>query len=118
MMVSLFLERLRRGPPIHQFAIVELGLPLVDVMDFEAAAETAARLKRPEFLVTTLAVPVPGGTGFPLNPSSHNSLFFFRSLVRVFPTHFAADVYRRCIRRTLLLLPSRMRRRGTPPGNG
>jgi kynurenine formamidase len=54
--------------PIHQLAIVALGLPLVDVMDLEAAAETAARLKRWEFLVTAAAVPVPGGTGFPLNP--------------------------------------------------
>ena len=54
--------------PIHQLAIVALGLPLVDVMDLEAAAETAARLKRWEFLVTAAAVPVLGGTGFPLNP--------------------------------------------------
>jgi kynurenine formamidase len=54
--------------PIHQLAIVALGLPLVDVMDLEAAAETAARLRRWEFLVTAAAVPVPGGTGFPINP--------------------------------------------------
>src|SRR3989454_1021266 len=54
--------------PIHQVAIVALGLPLVDVMDLDAAAETAARLKRWEFLVTAAAIPVPGGTGFPLNP--------------------------------------------------
>jgi len=54
--------------PIHQLAIVAMGLPLVDVMDLAAAAETAARLKRWEFLVTAAPVPVPGGTGFPLNP--------------------------------------------------
>ena len=54
--------------PIHQLAIVALGLPLVDVMDLEAVAETAARLHRWEFLVTAAAVPVLGGTGFPLNP--------------------------------------------------
>ena len=54
--------------PIHQLAIVALGLPLIDVMDLEAAAETAARLKRWEFLVTAAAVAVLGGTGFPLNP--------------------------------------------------
>jgi kynurenine formamidase len=54
--------------PIHQLAIVALGLPLVDVMDLEAAADTAARLKRWEFLLTAAAVPVLGGTGFPLNP--------------------------------------------------
>jgi kynurenine formamidase len=54
--------------PIHQVAIVALGLPLIDVMDLEAAAETAARLRRWEFLLTGAAVPVLGGTGFPLNP--------------------------------------------------
>lgn len=54
--------------PIHQLAIVAMGLSLVDVMDLEAAAEIAARLKRWEFLVTAAPVPVPGGTGFPLNP--------------------------------------------------
>jgi len=54
--------------PIHQLAIVALGLPLVDVMDLEAAAEQAARLHRWEFLLTAAPVPVPGGTGFPINP--------------------------------------------------
>jgi kynurenine formamidase len=56
------------GRPIHQLAIVAMGLPLVDVMDLDAAAETAARLKRWEFLLTAAPVPVLGGTGFPLNP--------------------------------------------------
>jgi len=56
------------GRPIHQLAIVAMGLPLIDVMDLEAAAETAARLRRWEFLLTAAPVPVPGGTGFPLNP--------------------------------------------------
>jgi kynurenine formamidase len=54
--------------PIHQLAIVAMGLPLVDVMDLEAVAQTASRLKRWEFLVTAAPVPVLGGTGFPLNP--------------------------------------------------
>ena len=54
--------------PIHQLAIVAIGLPLVDVMDLEAAAEYAARIRRWEFLLTAAPVPVPGGTGFPLNP--------------------------------------------------
>jgi len=56
------------GRPIHQLAIVAMGLPLIDVMDLEAVAETAARLKRWEFLLTAAPVPVLGGTGFPLNP--------------------------------------------------
>ena len=54
--------------PIHQLAIVALGLPLIDVMDLEAVSEQAARRRRWEFLVTVAAVPVPGGTGFPVNP--------------------------------------------------
>lgn len=54
--------------PIHQLAIVAMGLPLVDVMDLEAVAQVASRLKRWEFLLTAAPVPVLGGTGFPLNP--------------------------------------------------
>lgn len=54
--------------PIHQLAIVAMGLPLIDVMDLEAVAQVASRLKRWEFLLTAAAVPVLGGTGFPLNP--------------------------------------------------
>jgi hypothetical protein len=49
-------------------SVVAMGLPLVDVMDLKAAAEAAARIKRWEFLLTAAPVPVPGGTGFPLNP--------------------------------------------------
>jgi hypothetical protein len=56
------------GRPIHQLAIVAMGLPLIDVMDLEAVAQVASRLKRWEFLLTAAPVPVLGGTGFPLNP--------------------------------------------------
>ncbi len=54
--------------PIHQVAIVAMGLPLVDVMDLEAVAQEAAKRKRWEFLLTVAPVPVLGGTGFPINP--------------------------------------------------
>lgn len=54
--------------PIHQVAIVAMGLPLVDVMDLEAVGKEAARLRRWEFLLTVAPVPVLGGTGFPINP--------------------------------------------------
>lgn len=54
--------------PIHQVAIVAMGLPLVDVMDLEAVAREATERKRWDFLLTAAAVPVLGGTGFPLNP--------------------------------------------------
>ena len=55
--------------PIHQLAIVALGLPLVDVMDLEAAAETAARLRRWEFLLTAAPLPLLRATGSPINPT-------------------------------------------------
>jgi hypothetical protein len=54
--------------PIHQLAIVAMGLPLVDVMDRESASEEAGRRHRWEFLLTVAPVPVPGRTGFPINP--------------------------------------------------
>ena len=54
--------------PIHQVAIVAMGLPLVDVMDLVAVAKEAASRKRWTFLLTAAPVPVQGGTGFPLNP--------------------------------------------------
>ena len=56
------------GRPIHQLAIVALGLPLIDVMDLEAVAEECARRHKWEFLVTVAPPPVLGGTGFPINP--------------------------------------------------
>jgi hypothetical protein len=54
--------------PIHQVAIVALGLPLIDVMDLEAVSQEAARRHTWEFLLTFAPVPVLGGTGFPINP--------------------------------------------------
>lgn len=45
-----------------------MGLPLVDVMDFDALSKRGAARKRWEFLLTAAPVPVLGGTGFPLNP--------------------------------------------------
>lgn len=54
--------------PVHTLAITALGVNILDNMDLEAAAETAARLNRWEFLLTVAPVPVTGGTGFPANP--------------------------------------------------
>jgi hypothetical protein len=41
---------------------------LLDNLDLEAAAETAARLKRWEFMLIVAPPRVPGGTGSPINP--------------------------------------------------
>lgn len=56
--------------PIHQLGIVAMGLPLIDVMDLEAVAAECGRRHKWEFMVTMAPVPVPGGTGFPINPTA------------------------------------------------
>ena len=54
--------------PVHTLAITALGVDILDNMDLEAVAETAARLNRWEFLLMVAPGPVTGGTGFPANP--------------------------------------------------
>ncbi len=53
--------------PVHTLMITALGINLLDNQDLETVAETAARLKRWEFMLTIAPVPVTGGTGFPVN---------------------------------------------------
>ena len=53
--------------PIHTLMITALGINLLDNQDLETLSETAAKLKRWEFLLTVAPVPVTGGTGFPVN---------------------------------------------------
>ena len=57
-----------RVNPIHRFAIVARGVNLLDNLDLEAVAETAARLERWEFMLVVSPLRVPGGTGSPVNP--------------------------------------------------
>ena len=57
-----------RVNPIHRFAIVSRGMNLLDNIDLDAAAETAARLNRWEFMLVVAPLRVPGGTGSPVNP--------------------------------------------------
>ena len=56
------------GLPVHTLAIAALGIHILDNLDLEAVAETAARLNRWEFLFMTSPLPVTGGTGSPTNP--------------------------------------------------
>jgi kynurenine formamidase len=53
--------------PVHALLITSMGINLLDNQDLEAAAETAARLNRWEFLLTLAPLAVAGGTGSPLN---------------------------------------------------
>ena len=54
--------------PVHQLAIVAMGVPIFDNCDLEELSRTAKRLNRWEFLVTAAPLAVEGGTGSPLNP--------------------------------------------------
>jgi len=54
--------------PVHTLAITALGIDIMDNLDLEQLAETAARLNRWEFLFMASPVPVTGGSGFPANP--------------------------------------------------
>ncbi len=56
------------GFPLHRLLLIALGVHLFDNTDLEELAETAERLNRWEFLLTVAPMPVPGGTGSPVNP--------------------------------------------------
>jgi kynurenine formamidase len=53
--------------PVHTLLLTGLGINLLDNQDLEALSETAAKLKRWEFMLTIAPVPVTGGTGSLLN---------------------------------------------------
>ena len=54
--------------PIHQLAIVAMGVPILDNCDLEELSATAKRFKRWQFMLTAAPLAVEGGTGSPLNP--------------------------------------------------
>jgi kynurenine formamidase len=54
--------------PVHKVLGNAMGLALVDNLDLEEAAETAARLNRWEFMLVVAPLRVPNGTGSPVNP--------------------------------------------------
>ena len=54
--------------PIHQLALVAMGVNIFDNCDLEALSEAAAKRNRWEFLLFTAPIVLVGGTGSPLNP--------------------------------------------------
>ena len=56
------------GLALHDFALIILGINLMDDTNLDALAETAASHKRWEFLVMAGPLPVTNGTGSPINP--------------------------------------------------
>ena len=53
---------------VHDFALTMLGIHLIDRADFEALSEAAAMRNRWEFMLTVAPLPIPRGTGSPVNP--------------------------------------------------
>jgi kynurenine formamidase len=56
------------GLPVHQMALVFLGVDIFDNLDFERAIETARRLNRYEFMMSAAPLRIEKGMGSPLNP--------------------------------------------------
>ncbi len=54
--------------PIHELALVAMGIHLFDNCDLEELAKQAAQRKRWTFLLTASPIAVAGGTGSPINP--------------------------------------------------
>jgi kynurenine formamidase len=54
--------------PLHQIGIAAMGLFLVDSVRLDQLAEICAQLGRYTFLFVAVPLPVPGGTGSPVNP--------------------------------------------------
>jgi kynurenine formamidase len=52
----------------HRLVLVALGVYLLDGVQLDQLAETAARLNRWEFLLVVAPLQVPGSTGSPVNP--------------------------------------------------
>jgi kynurenine formamidase len=57
-------------PPsaVHNFVLTILGVHLLDRADFDALSEAAAARNRWEFMLTIAPLPIPHGTGSPVNP--------------------------------------------------
>ena len=56
------------GFPLHELALVSLGVGIFDNLDFTEAAEVAQRLGRYEFLFTAAPLRIRLGMGSPINP--------------------------------------------------
>jgi kynurenine formamidase len=55
-------------PSLHNFVLAILGVHILDRADLEAVADAAAARNRWEFMLTIAPLPIPHGTGSPVNP--------------------------------------------------
>jgi kynurenine formamidase len=56
------------GLPLHNFVLTILGVHLIDRADMDALADAAAARNRYEFMLSLAPLPIPHGTGSPVNP--------------------------------------------------
>jgi kynurenine formamidase len=68
LVVSPSVPNLGPGGDIHAFSMAILGIHLFDNCDLEPLSEAAEAHHRWEFLLTAAPLPIPGGTGSPINP--------------------------------------------------
>ena len=54
--------------PIHQLALVAMGMPLIDNADLDALSQAASQRHRWTYLLTINPLRIPGATGGPVNP--------------------------------------------------
>lgn len=54
--------------PLHQLALVGMGMPLMDNLDFEELARTGTRLGRSTFLFMAAPLRMRGGARSLINP--------------------------------------------------
>ena len=53
---------------LHDFVLAMLGVHLIDRADFEAVSAAAAARNRWQFMLVVAPLPIPNGTGSPVNP--------------------------------------------------
>jgi kynurenine formamidase len=53
---------------VHNFLLAILGIDILDRADFDALSDAAAVRNRWEFMLTITPLPIPHGTGSPVNP--------------------------------------------------
>jgi kynurenine formamidase len=53
---------------LHNFVLTILGIHILDRADLEALSEAAAARNRWQFMLTVAPLPIPNGTGSPVNP--------------------------------------------------
>ena len=53
---------------VHNFVLAILGIDILDRADFDALSEAAAARNRWEFMLAITPLPIPHGTGSPVNP--------------------------------------------------